>query len=407
MIDGCNSGDLLEMVRRQLASANSFSSLTASCDGAFPAKIAEALYHLSPKMASACERLAEADRPHPLRPFSDRRLPLPHPLDFEWRFSNATIDELLRRLNSIAGPRGKLLFVCTPAVALRAADTNNPRRLVYASRMDDPVTLSLWRACRDRMQFIEVRDDLSHVGAAAALVDSPWYDDIALPLVTQALRGLEHGGGLLVGIPDRLSGCNSAPMLSSIATDPSVFGIECARALPGKLRYETPYFELNTLRRLGLYSVHPQWRTGRVVFGRRAQNPIPQHRFPGDGSWCEVGEGSWRVRLRRRENDQWVGSDLVRFDIRESISRRGMGENAEEYWTVGNRVAYVSVRSGPGPAVRPKAPEASTLREIAQIELNEARRLVAYRELPKNVLENPQVALCIREPPIYSVTAVN
>src|SRR5262249_48865367 len=161
---------------------------------------------------------------------------------------------------------GKLLFVCTPAVVLQAFDSGNPRQLIYASRTDDAVTRRLKEICSENVKFIDVRDDLSGIAAAAALVDPPWYDDIALPLVTQALRGVKEGGGLLVAIPDRLSGCSSATMLRSITTDPTPFGIECAQQVAGKLRYETPYFELNTLRCLGLRAVHPQWRTGRVVF---------------------------------------------------------------------------------------------------------------------------------------------
>jgi hypothetical protein len=120
MIDSRASCDLVDTVKRQLATVGSFSSLTASCDGAFPARIADVLLHLSPKIAIASDRLSEVARSQPLRPFSDPRLPLPHPLDFEWRFSNVTNDELLCRLSATAGLRGKLLFVCTPAVALRA-----------------------------------------------------------------------------------------------------------------------------------------------------------------------------------------------------------------------------------------------------------------------------------------------
>jgi hypothetical protein len=343
MTESRDPRELVDTVKRRLATTDSFSSLTASCDGAFPARIADVLLHLSPKMATASERLSEAARSHSLRPFSDPRLPLPHPLDFEWRFSNLSIDELLRRLNIIAGPRGKLLFVCTPAVALRAFDMNNPRPLTYASRLDDPVTAKLKEVCGERMEFVEVRNDLSTVGAAAALVDPPWYDDIALPLVTQALRGLEEGGGLLIAIPDRLTGCSSAPMLTSIAADAKPFGMERAQILVGKLRYETPFFELSTLRHLGLRSVHPQWRTGRTVFGRRTRTPIPYHRFPVDGGWREVGDSSWRMRLRRRDNKQPPGSGTIPLHVRGSVSRAATRAHVEECWTVGNRVACASV----------------------------------------------------------------
>jgi hypothetical protein len=398
MTDCRRFGELLEMVKRRLASANSFTSLTALCDGAFPATVAEALRQLSPKIPSAYERLAEAEQSYHLRPFSDRRLPLPHPLDFEWRFSNASIDLLLRKLNSIAGARGKLLFVCAPAVALRAFDAKNPRRLIYASRMDDPVTASLMEVCGDRMEFVEVRDDLSRVDAAAALVDPPWYDDIALPLVTQALRGLEEGGGLLIGVPDRFSGCSSARMLSSMAADARPFGLEGAYLLAGKLRYETPYFELNTLRSLGLHSVHPQWRTGQLVFGRRTRNPVPTHSFPRDNNWGEVRAGGWRARLRRRSGYHSLGCHPILLNIRHSVSRFGTHSGSEECWTVGNRVAYAPFASGPA---------AYAIHEIAQLELGEIQVLVADREEAKNAMENRQIMLPAKGHAIYSAGARN
>jgi hypothetical protein len=399
MIDGGRSYDLVDTVKRRLAPADSFFSLSASCDGAFPARIADVLRHLSPKLASASERLSEAALSQSPRPFSDPRLPLPHPLDFEWRFTNVSIDCLLRRMNEIAGHRGKLLFVCTPAVALRAFDVNNPRQLIYASRLDDPVTASLQEVCSGRMEFVEVRDDLSSVGAAAALVDPPWYDDIALPLVTQALRGLQEGGGLLMGIPDRLSNCSSAKMLSCIASDAKPFGMECAQLLSGKLRYETPFFELNTLRHLGLRSVHPQWRTGRAVFGRRARTPIPHHRFPVDEGWREVGDGGWRMRLRRCDNKS-AGSGLIRFDIRESVSRVATRAPAEECWTVGNRMGFAAPRFA---AALSDAPHTTAVREIAEVERKEARSLVTDQEKPEKALEKQSFMLTVRLDPIFSV----
>lgn len=394
MIDSSDACDLVDTVRRQLSSADSFFSLTASCDGAFPARIADVLVHLSPKMATASERLSEAGRSPPFRPFSDPRLPLPHPLDFEWRFSNVSIDELLCRLNAIAGPRGKLLFVCTPAVALRAFDANNPRRLIYASRLDDPVTAHLKEVCGDGIEFVEVRDDLSFVSAAAALVDPPWYDDIALPLITQALRGLKEGGGLLIGMPDRLSGCSSAPILTSITTDAKPFGMECTHMLSGKLRYETPFFELNTLRHLGLLFVHPQWRTGRVAFGRRTLTSIPDYRFPVDRGWREVGDSSWRMRLRLLGNAQHSESGTIRFDVRRSISRFATCGQAEECWTVGNRVGYASVVAVSGPE-QPRGSASAAVREIAEVEQREVRHLVTDQEGPENVMENPQIMLSV------------
>lgn len=377
--------DLLETVKSQLSFANSFSLLTAFCDGAFPASIVDVLRQLSSKISTASERLAEVGRHHPLRPFSDQRLPVPHPLDFEWRYSNASADELLRKLNAIAGPGGRLLFVCTPTVALRAVDAENSRDVIYASRADDAVTASLKEVCSDRMEFIEVRDDLSWIGAAAALVDPPWYDDIALPLVTQAVVGLEDGGGVLIGVPDRLTGCSSAPLLSSIDADSRPFGLEYAQLLAGKLRYETPYFELNTLHRLGLYSVHPRWRTGRVAFARKTRNSIPRYSFPESGMWSEIGGGASRMRFRVPTNGEFVSSGPFRFNVRETISRVPARSHSEVGWTAGNRVACAlnGVQS-----VEPMDRKPLTTYELDQLEMNEIRELLSCRDESKIVLEN-------------------
>jgi|ERR1700754_2277911 len=396
----CASADLLQVVERQLATTSTFSSLTASCDGAFPARIADVLKHLSPKLALASERLVEAGQTHFARPFCDSRLPLPHPLDFEWRFSNTTIDQLLGRLSSVCDPQDKVLLVCTPAVALRAFDSDRFRHLIYASRMDDPVTASLKEICDERVQFVDVRDDLSRIGATGAIVDPPWYDDIALPLVTQTLRGLAQSGALLVCFPDRLSGCSSASMLSKIVRDSKAFGLEHLRLLGDKLRYETPFFELSALRDQGLYSVHPQWRTGRLAFGRRTLNEIPMHRFPAGEDWSEIGEGGWRMRLRQPPTNL-VGSDKARFNVRRSISRVSTGAGDEQCWTVGNRVAYAPIRTCTKHLLL-------AMRAIERIEMNEVRRFLKHEPGEcKNVLDNGQIMIAPTERAIYSGSNVS
>jgi hypothetical protein len=399
-MDEPTSPDLVDTVQRKLTTVDSFSSLTASCEGAFPAKIVEVLHHLSPKITAASERLSEAARYERRRPFSDPRLPLPHPLDFEWRFSNASIDKLLNRMNEIAGVTDKLLFVCTPAAALRAFDLVNSRRLIYASRLDDPVTESLKIACSERMEFVEVRDDLSWIGASAALVDPPWYDDIALPLVGQALQGLKQGGGVFVCIPDRLSGCSAAPMLSSIVENSAPFGLNRAYLAPGKLRYETPYFEINTLHHLGLFSVHPQWRTGQVAFGRKTGASLGAYDFPVESKWREIGNGrGWRARFRQPARAQVSTCGAMGFDVRKTISRTGGDVQLAEGWTVGNRVTSTASHIS---TIEFDHPAAATIRQIADVEHREAQRFID-QEAPKFAMEKWPIMLPVRKRAIYSV----
>jgi hypothetical protein len=248
------------------------------------------------------------------------------------------------------------------------------------------------------MEFVEVRENISFVGADAAVVDPPWYDDIALPLVTETLRGLREGGGLLVGIPDRLTGCGSAQMLSSIAAEAKPFGMDCTKLVPGKFRYETPFFELNTLQNLGLRSVHPQWRTGRVAFGRKTRDSIPKYGFPADEGWREISVNGWRVRLRRAGNvEKRTVSGTIPIDVRKSVSRQSARGKVEECWTVGNRVAYAPVFN---------CPSAAAIHQIAEVEHSEVRRLIGDSEGPEIVTDKQNVLLTAIWHAIYSTQYV-
>jgi hypothetical protein len=133
------------------------------------------------------------------------------------------------------------------------------------------------------------------------------------------------------------------------------------------------------------------------VFGRRMAKCIPEHCFPVDDTWREVGLVGWRMRLRRVRNDYFARPHPTGLNIRGSVSRFATLGDLEECWTVGNRVSYGLMDEPEGPG----------LRELAQTELAEVRRFVTDREEPKNVIGKRQIVISPRKTPIYGIATFN
>ncbi len=63
---------------------------------------------------------AEAGAPAEGRPIAASLLPLPHPLDFEWRFSAGTCRELLAAASDLTRAGDTILLYGTPGLAYAA-----------------------------------------------------------------------------------------------------------------------------------------------------------------------------------------------------------------------------------------------------------------------------------------------
>src|ERR1700722_7525975 len=145
---------------------SSFPYLTTRCRGAYPMAIVEMLTHLSAK--SQFERrakvlLRDARKRARHKPLTDAALPLPHPLDHEWRFTRLSAEWLLSRATEKLN-RGTLLLVCTPTILRLLCRSPRPFRVVFASRPDDPVTITLRKLIED-VEFVDIRGDLKNIGA--------------------------------------------------------------------------------------------------------------------------------------------------------------------------------------------------------------------------------------------------
>ena len=286
---------LLRLVERLSPQARSFADLSAWCMGAWPGAIAEALYELG-----RLGRLARSDRLRLLGsarrqagrglPRHDARLPLPHPLDQDWRFTSGSTDALLAVAARLSPAGRRLLLVCAPTVAFRAALLTPRWRVTVLARMSDPVVAALSKELGPKVDVVDVEDGADGLEADVAIADPPWYDDIAFPLLGAATAGLRRGGMLLCCYPDALTGAGRAASLTPDGLRQADPALAPLPSFTMRVRYETPLFEANALRALGLPGHHPRWRTGRVLAARKVRLCGSRDGVPLP-SWTEVTLG--------------------------------------------------------------------------------------------------------------------
>ena len=322
----------------------SFPELCRIGKGATPIAVRDALLRFDGAATlrdRARRLLLTVGNPHEMRPELDERLPVPHPLDFDWRFTSRTADALAIRALVAAGNRAPILLVGVPSILLAICDRPDRPTIWFASRGKDPITAALKRSAAPGIAFIDIEDDLGSIEAAISIVDPPWYDDIARGMVAKAASGTNMDGEVWVAGPDVLTGLSSAPKLARLDADPSPFGLRHAE-VSGFLHYETPPFEMLAFKRNGILNVPPTWRTGRLYRCARAEQVSTSPTALVDG-WEE--RGTYRARIWSR-----AGGGGADFEVAESrgLSRLDPERAQAVLWTSGHRYSLALPKAGNG-----------------------------------------------------------
>ncbi len=342
---------LVDLVRHLLAGIDRFRSMTARSQGAWPVHLLDALRiigggegHLAERAnAVAAEAAIRATTDTTYLPRYDSRLPLPHPLDSDWRFDWLTKLRLLKALFAASNGE-KILLVGMPTVVLAAADVGIDHLIIHAIRKGDPVAEAL-ADLAPRATSIPIEDLPSKAIAACAGVDPPWYDDVGVPMVERAVAGTNLGGSVLICGPDEMTGASAATVLKGIQADSVRFGLADVKRI-ARTRYEMPLFELMTLAELGIHGVHPQWRTGLAHCGIRATVQLTPGPMPQNPGWEEIVIGTCRIRARSISSCTEMAPDSP-LSVLQSVSRTHKSRAAANVVTSGNAAGVIPMLSVP------------------------------------------------------------
>jgi hypothetical protein len=326
-------------------SVHSFDDLVSRLPGVYPTEARDALERLV-----AAGGLSVADvrrlrqRSHSVRGGlgSVRGLPVPHPLDYDWRFSASAAKHLAAQCERLSGGKPiALLGAPTVLAALRG------RGRVPAVLLDaNPAIVEAFaRAGRYQALQCDFRQDaLPRLVSSVVLLDPPWYGEHELLFLWAAAQLCAPGATALVSLPAEGTRPGVVDETARALRTARRWGLHVETHDRGALGYLSPPFERNALDAAGLTGLPDEWRRGDLVALRASGAPV---RDPAPETtttrWPEVAIGPVRIRLRASGPTPFGRirpqlTQVVKGDVLDTVSRRDPRRGSVDVWTSGNRV---------------------------------------------------------------------
>lgn len=316
------------------AGLSHFSELVERLSGASPLDVLAALN--SPPFRRDARAIAfrdEAARPISRTASSyGQGLPLPHPLDAEWRFTEGTAHTLLELLLSATSLGDSVLLLGTPTVALAALELPNDRHF-HVVGDGNVVSSALWQLARGDPRMSR---KATQEGAMAAVVDPPWYMRAYEAMLTSVSLLCRPSALVLVSVPPvgtRPGVIEERQDLIQLAASKGLIHVD---ERPRALNYQTPLFERAAFEAAGIKAALPNWRWGDLLSFKK-QGPC-EYKRPMRRQAFEVTLGGIRLRLLLTKGA--TDATLVPIHSKEvfpSISARAPGRARANLWTTTNR----------------------------------------------------------------------
>lgn len=320
--------------------AQSLRAVVTLCKGADPVAVRRALC-ASGSVRDVGASLEELDSALVLDAAVEPLLPPPHPLDYEWRFTQSGASAMLDRAEGLGG--GDLLLLGATTVAIAAGRRRWSGRVLAVDQSEAVV-----EAARRLSLPVElILGDVAHLDESrlrvdVVVVDPPWYVDSARVFVQAAVGKCRMGGHVLASLPGEGTRPGVNRELEELTGWCHSLGLELVEIIPQSVGYETPLFERNAFRAAGLRGDCRSWRRGDLWVFRRSREAVVGPLLPTSTQhkWDEICIGQMRVRFRseakRSGNAALV--TLVDGDILPTVSRRDPRRERARVWTSGNRV---------------------------------------------------------------------
>jgi hypothetical protein len=267
-----------------------------------------------------------------------RALVIPHPLDFDWRFTRNTVGLIWKIIASLANPQASVALLGTPSLASveRPADLGSitlfERNPSHYLSLADGITFT----CSDVL-----RDPISSSAHSVVVADPPWYEPETIGFLWTASTLSSAGSYVLLSLPPVETRPGIEEERVRITAAAAGFGLELENLHEGVLRYRTPFFEANAMSAAGA-AAQDDWRFGDLAIFRRAdgargERPV----LEAEPVWIERALGMTRFKLHESRAAGFgspVLRSIVEGDVLPSVSRRDPRRKDAQVWTSGNRV---------------------------------------------------------------------
>lgn len=310
-----------------------------------------------PPLAQPCQQTH-----HPDLDQLDAVLPLPHPLDYEWRYTPATRTLLMDRCLRFTNLDEPIALLGTPTLA--SVLNRRLRRLLLID--SNAETLAALRRHGYLVDTTVVSADLAiwrcptswQHQARVVVCDAPWYPEAFTVFLRAAATLLRVGGTVLLSVPDPLVRPSAAGELNMVARLATALGFTITSVEPLLLRYRTPFFEWCAQRAAGVRVVPLDWRAGTLWQLTLGVTPPREHISdkrpvcPSGLSSPPVADvviGRARIRVCLTEPEQpgkLAVRSIVPGGVLPTVSRRHPARQQASVWTTGNHAL-----GSPDPAV--------------------------------------------------------
>lgn len=269
-------------------------------------------------------------------------LPLPHPLDSEWRFCSDSVGALMDRLLSWTAPGDELLLVGTPSLAAALSRSGADRRIRFVGP-DDVISAAVVELFAGDRRLVREGGG----SAAAAVVDPPWYEESFAEMLSVCARGCRSGAPIITVMPRPATRPGMAASIEDMLRIARGLGLPSTDDDVLEVGYRTPLFEAAALERCGINPDLGDWRRADCVTlvanGTPARAP---EQLEARGGHVELMLDGCRIRLALGSGLSAVGMAAVEeHEVSGSISARSPTRRAANLWTTANRALIVEERA--------------------------------------------------------------
>ncbi len=271
-------------------------------------------------------------------------LPLPHPLDFDWRFTDGSVEYLLKSCETLTNLNDTIVLLGAPSLFRGGLALSWQRRMILLEANKTMTNYLTSLTSRSQVMRSDLLNgDVPRLSGAAVVMDPPWYFEHIQSFLWAACQICQLGGHIFVSLPP----VGTRPGINQEWKETLVWakrlGLKLVHREDLSLSYLTPVFERNAFRVAGLPAIEHDWRRGDLAIFQRVSST--QVSRPGvaqqQATWSEVSLLGVRIRVRPWTSSEFENPKLVPIlpgNVLTSVSRRDSRRQLADVWTSGNRV---------------------------------------------------------------------
>lgn len=290
-----------------------------------------------------------------------RTLPIPHQIDYDWRFSENGKRYFMRFISNkllIKSTSTRIAFIGSPTlfryycdnfignIEIYLIDFNAERHIASSTLPSNAHVVN----CNLNYD-LDIELEVDKIQAEIIIIDPPWYPEYYKKFF-EISNIVGCSQCTVIGVfPPLLTRESILAERNEIDLYVKELGFDRLQYKPLCIEYYTPPFERNVLHINNIFNYSMCWRKGDFFFTQRNNRVInninSSNIIVRNGGWVEKSIGIVRFKLRQSvisENGNFsIRLDsLYKNDIYPSVSRRFTGHEKINVWTSGNRVFYCS-----------------------------------------------------------------